>query len=83
LELLTKADSISTSVYSFRKHLFLEEQTRPISAPQNQAFTAHDSGRFLERLWSARQAVPTPMPSSREMTIHLARRLGGWLLGGG
>jgi hypothetical protein len=24
----------------------------------------------LERLWSARQAVPTPMPSSREMVCH-------------
>ena len=51
-------------------NMFLEGQNRPIPAPQNQAFTAHDSGRFLEGGWSARQALPTPMPSSREMTRH-------------
>jgi hypothetical protein len=32
----------------FHNCLFLEGQTRPISALQNQAFTVHDSGRFLE-----------------------------------
>ena len=66
---------------SFQKHLFLEGSKRPIAASQNQAFTAHDSGRFLERLWRARQAVPTPMPSSREMTFHEApgaRRVATW-----
>jgi two-component system LytT family response regulator len=34
----------------------LEGQTRPVSALQNQAFTAHDSRGFLEVLWNARQA---------------------------
>jgi hypothetical protein len=37
--------------------------------------------RFLKGGWSARQAVPTPMPSSREMTLHEApeaRRLATW-----
>jgi hypothetical protein len=53
-------------------HLFLEGQNRPVSALWNQALTAHDSGRFLEGLCSARQAVPTPMPSSRVMTFHEA-----------
>ena len=45
---------------------------RPISAPQNHAFTAYDSGRFLEHSCSARQAVPTPMPSCSETTRHEA-----------
>ena len=62
-------------------HLFLEGLGRPISAPQNQALARADSGGFLEGGWSARQAVPTPMPSSREMTFHeapAARRVATW-----
>src|ERR1035437_8682626 len=49
--------------------------------PWNQALARADSAGFLEGLWSARQAVPTPMPSSREMTFHEApeaRRLAPW-----
>jgi len=65
---------VSRSVESrlFHKHLFLEGQTRPIPAPQNQALARADSGEFLEGAWSARQAVPTPMPSCSEMTFHEA-----------
>ena len=65
---------LTSTLHEFfsQNHLFLEGQNRPIPAPWNQAFTAQDSGRFLEGLWSARRAVPTPMPSSREMTFHEA-----------
>ena len=57
---------------SFHNHLFLERLKRLVSAPWNQALTRANSGRFLERLWRARQAVPTPIPSSRETTRHEA-----------
>ena len=40
--------------------------------PQNQPLTRTDLGGFLERSCRARQAVPTPMTSSREMTFHEA-----------
>jgi hypothetical protein len=65
---------VSTSVYSFQNHLFLEGQNRPFSAPQNQAFTAHDSGRFLERPCSARQVMPTPTSSSRGRSVAKSTR---------
>jgi hypothetical protein len=63
---------LTSTLHEFfsQNHLFLEGQNRPIPAPWNQAFTAHDSGRLLERPCSARQAVPTPMPSCSETTRH-------------
>ena len=57
---------------SSQNHLFLEGQNQPVSAPWNQALASADSAGFLGRGWRARQAVPTPMPNSREMTFHEA-----------
>jgi hypothetical protein len=54
------------------KQLVLERLERPIVAARNQAFTAHDSGRFLEQHWSARHAAPTRMPSCSETTRYEA-----------
>ena len=74
---------LTSTLHEFfsQNHLFLEGQNRPIPAPQNQALARADSAGVLERGWRARQAVPTPMPSSREMTFHEApeaRRLATW-----
>jgi hypothetical protein len=65
----------------FHEYLLLEGQNWPIAATWYQALARADAGGFLEGGWSIRQAVPAPMPSSREMTFHAApaaRRLVTW-----